>query len=48
LQRGHECEGKVPVVMITHEATECNVQTAMKKIDGTLSERSMLIRIESA
>ena len=47
LQRGREHGGKVPVVMITHEATEHNIQTAIQKIGGNLSERPMLIRIES-
>ncbi len=47
VQRGRERGGKVPVVMITHEATEHNIQTAIQKIEGDLSERSMLIRIES-
>ena len=47
LQRGHERGGKVPVVMITHEATEHNIQTAIQTIEGNLSERAMLIRIES-
>ncbi|MBQ27824.1 MAG: homoserine dehydrogenase [Nitrospiraceae bacterium] len=47
LQRGRERGGKVPVVMITHEATEHNIQAAIQKIEGNLSERTMIIRIES-
>ncbi len=47
VQRGRERGGNVPLVMITHEATEQNIQTAIHKIEGNLSEQSMLIRIES-
>ncbi len=47
LQRGHKRGGKVPVVMITHEAVEQNIQAAMQAIGSSLSDRSMLIRIES-
>jgi homoserine dehydrogenase len=47
VQRGRERGGNVPLVMITHEATEQNIQTAIQKIEGDLPERAMLIRIES-
>jgi homoserine dehydrogenase len=47
VQRGRERGGNVPLVMITHEATEQNIQTAIQKIEGDLPERGMLIRIES-
>ena len=47
LQCGRERGGKVPVVMITHEATECHVQAAIQAIASNLSERPVLIRIES-
>ncbi len=47
LQRGREQGGRVPLVVITHEAMEKNIQTALKTIHGNLSDLPMLIRIES-
>ena len=41
--------GTVPVVMMTHEAVEKNVRTAMDEIDAlsAITPKSMLIRVES-
>ena len=47
VQRGDARGGTVSVVMITHEAMERNVQAAIAKIEGQVSDRPLLIRIES-
>ncbi len=48
IQKGREVEGAVPIVMITHEALEDNVQKALAKIRemDILRGPSKLIRIE--
>ncbi|MDY6856884.1 MAG: homoserine dehydrogenase [Thermodesulfobacteriota bacterium] len=48
IQKGREIEGAVPILMLTHEAKEANVQKALRKIDNlpiTL-DKTVLIRIE--
>lgn len=48
IQKGREIRHAVPVVMITHEAKEANVQKALAKIHqlDIISEKAILIRIE--
>lgn len=47
-QKGRKDHEGVPVVMITHEAKECNIQNAMKKIDALddILDKTVIIRIE--
>lgn len=49
IQKGHGSEESVPVVMMTHEAVEKNIQSAIKEIDAldVVKEKTMLIRVES-
>ncbi len=48
IQKGREIRHAVPIVMITHEAKEANVQKALAKIHqlDIISEKAILIRIE--
>jgi homoserine dehydrogenase len=48
IQKGRKKDGAVPIVMITHEARERDVQDALKKIEklDVVHERVKLIRIE--
>ncbi len=48
IQKGRQSRGAVPVVMITHEAREANVQQALAQIHrlDIISEEAILIRIE--
>ncbi len=49
VQKGRgEQEGPVPIVMLTHEALEADVQKAMKEIDqmDVVLDKTMIIRIE--
>jgi homoserine dehydrogenase len=48
IQKGREVNGSVPLVMLTHEARESNVQKAVSLIDGldVLTGKSMIIRVE--
>jgi homoserine dehydrogenase len=49
-QKGRKTEGSVPVVMMTHLASEDDVQNALKEIRAldVVSREPMLIRIEDA
>lgn len=46
IQKGRESGGGVPIVMMTHEAKEAEVQAALGEIDGldVISQPTMLIR----
>lgn len=48
VQKGRKDKGAVPIVMLTHEASEENVGQALKKIDSldVTMEKTVLIRIE--
>ena len=48
IQKGREVNGSVPVVMLTHEAREKNVQKAVSLIDelDVLTDKTMIIRVE--
>ena len=48
IQKGREIRHAVPIVMITHEAREANVQKALEEIHqlDMISEKTILIRIE--
>ena len=48
IQKGRREEGTVPVVMMTHEARERDVQEALKEIDKleVIGKRTVLIRVE--
>jgi homoserine dehydrogenase len=47
-QKGRDQVGAVPIVMITHEAKEAAVKSALSEIDGltVVKDKTMLIRIE--
>ncbi len=47
-QKGRDLAGEVPIVMITHEATEAAVRDALSEIDqlDVVKDKTMLIRIE--
>ncbi|MBI9074371.1 MAG: homoserine dehydrogenase [Desulfatibacillum sp.] len=47
-QKGRHTEGPVPIVMLTHEAREADIQKALEEISGldVIAEKPMLIRIE--
>ncbi len=49
IQKGREVNGSVPLVMLTHEARESNVQKAVSLIDelDVLTGKSMIIRVEN-
>jgi homoserine dehydrogenase len=49
IQKGREVEGAVPIVMLTHEALESNVQKALTEMDrlDVLLAPTRLIRIEN-
>jgi homoserine dehydrogenase len=52
IQKGREIDGVVPVVMLTHEAREKDVQAALAEIDalnkddGVIKDKTVLIRVE--
>lgn len=48
IQKGRHIEGGVPIVLMTHEAKEDNIQKALKKIDtlNVITDKSRFIRIE--
>ena len=48
IQKGRAAGEAVPVVMMTHEATERDVRAALEKIDrlGDVALPTMLIRVE--
>jgi len=48
IQKGRREEGTVPVVMMTHEARERDVQEALKEIDhlDVIGRKTVLIRVE--
>lgn len=50
IQKGREIRHAVPIVMITHEAKEANVQKALNEIHqlDMIAEETILIRIEDA
>jgi homoserine dehydrogenase len=49
IQEGREVDGPVPIIMLTHEAQESNVQKAISLIDEleVLTDKTVLIRVES-
>lgn len=49
IQEGREVDGSVPIIMLTHEAQESNVQKAISLIDKLdfLTDKTVLIRVES-
>ncbi len=49
IQKGRDVRGSVPVVMMTHEASEIDVRRAVAKIDrlDVVTAKSMFIRIEN-
>jgi len=49
IQKERREKGKVPIVMMTHEAKESSVQKALKEIDRlkVVKAKSMLIRVET-
>ncbi|MGD9330685.1 MAG: homoserine dehydrogenase [Desulfobacterales bacterium] len=49
-QKGRKSVGAVPVVMLTHQAREADVQDAFRRIEGleVVDEKPMLIRLEEA
>lgn len=48
IQKGREINGSVPIVMLTHEAQDRNVQKAISLIDelDVLNSRTIMIRVE--
>ena len=50
IQKGRRVRGTVPIVMMTHEATERNVRRALQEIDNldVIKAKTMLIRVEGA
>jgi len=50
IQKTHQCSGVVPVVMMTHEAQEGNVRTALSEIDAlqVIAAPTYMIRVEEA
>jgi len=49
IQKERETGGPVPVVMLTHEAVECNVQKAVSLIDqlDVVMDKTVMIRVEN-
>jgi homoserine dehydrogenase len=49
IQEGREVAGSVPIIMLTHEAQESNVQKAISLMDEleVLTDKTVLIRVES-
>jgi homoserine dehydrogenase len=49
IQKGREVNGSVPIVMLTHEALESNVQKALSLMKGLkiLTGKNIMIRVES-
>ena len=47
-QKGRKTDGSVPVVMVSHQAKEADVQDAIAEIDDldVVGEKTVLIRIE--
>jgi homoserine dehydrogenase len=47
-QKGRKTDGSVPVVMVSHQAKEADVQEAIAEIDDldAVGEKTVLIRIE--
>jgi len=50
IQKGRRVRGTVPIVMMTHEATERNIRRALQEIDGldVIKATTMLIRVEGS
>src|SRR4030042_608349 len=48
IQKGREIEGSVPIVMMTHEARESDVQKAIQEIDrlAVITDRTGVVRVE--
>jgi homoserine dehydrogenase len=48
IQKGREIDGVVPIVMLTHEAREADVRTALTEIDrlDVCRDKTVLIRLE--
>jgi homoserine dehydrogenase len=48
IQKGRKEGGNVPLVMMTHEAVERDVRSALQEIDRlpVVSEKTMMIRVE--
>lgn len=49
IQKGRELGGSVPIVMMTHEARESDVQKAIQEIDGlpVITDQTVTIRVEN-
>jgi homoserine dehydrogenase len=49
IQKGRKVNGSVPIVMLTHEALESNVQKALSLMKGLeiLNGKTIMIRVES-
>ena len=50
IQKGRRVKGAVPIVMMTHEAVEKNIQQALRALDGLdiIQAKTTLIRVEGA
>ena len=48
IQKGRKVNGSVPVVMLTHEASESSVSKALSQLDNldVLTDKTMVIRVE--
>jgi homoserine dehydrogenase len=48
IQKGREKDGSVPVVMLTHEAKESSVASALAQMEqlDVLTDKTMTIRVE--
>lgn len=48
IQKGREINGPVPIVMLTHEAVESNVNQAISRLDrlDILTDRTVILRVE--
>ena len=49
MQKGREIDGAVPIVMLTHEAREADVRSALSRIDqlDVVKDKTVLIRVEA-
>ena len=49
IQKGRKVTGSVPIVMLTHEARESNVQTAISSMNemDILTDKTIMIRVEA-
>ncbi|HEN20673.1 MAG TPA: ACT domain-containing protein, partial [Desulfobacteraceae bacterium] len=49
IQKGRKVNGSVPIVMLTHDARESNVNKAVSLIDelDVLTDKTIIIRVEN-